>query len=270
MSPNESGREGRENRPRRLSAVRFGLPAEEGGRSPGKLLLVPSFITVVGIFCGFLAIVSGVKGRFDYAAACIAIAFIVDGLDGRVARRLNATSAFGREFDSLSDVISFGVAPAMLVYSWAFAPFADDVGLLACFVYVACGAARLARFNIDTGTEPKKHFIGLPIPGAAAAIAALVHYDPTPVHNVAFTAVVFLYMFILAGLMVSTLEFISIKNVKLTRQNARLHFLALSVAVALMWYNSHFFLLIIGTGYALSGPVLWAFAKWGRRVWVNR
>jgi len=114
----------------------------------GKVFLVPSFITVLSIFCGFLALLSSFQGKFLYAAQCIGIAFILDGLDGRVARRLKATSEFGREFDSLSDLVAFGVAPASLLYSWAFGHIADEFGVLVSFVFVVCGATRLARFNV--------------------------------------------------------------------------------------------------------------------------
>ncbi|MCB0322004.1 MAG: CDP-diacylglycerol--serine O-phosphatidyltransferase, partial [Bdellovibrionales bacterium] len=156
-------------------------------RLQGKTFLIPSFITVVGIFCGFLAAISATRGEFVYACKCIALAILLDGLDGRVARKLNATSAFGREFDSLSDVVAFGVAPAILVYSWGFNRVADEFGLLIAFVFLVCGATRLARFNITSTGElvlrksAGSGFQGLPIPGAAAAIASIVYCFPAPI-----------------------------------------------------------------------------------------
>lgn len=224
---------------------------------PGRLLLIPSFITLIGIFCGFVAIVSAFKGNFDYATKCIAVAFLLDGLDGRVARRLNATSAFGREFDSLSDCVSFGVAPAILAYTWGFSANADEFGLLVAFLFVACGAARLARFNISTSSEVKKHFVGLPIPGAAAALVSVVYAHPAPLTSMTLTGVVLAYTLLLAFFMVSTIPFLSVKHFKLDRTNARLHFLLLALAVALVWYNSRTMLLLGCTAYALSGPIVW-------------
>ena len=220
----------------------------------GKTFLIPSFVTVIGIFCGFLAIISAIKGNFESAPKYIALSIILDGLDGRIARRLNACSAFGREFDSLSDLVTFCVAPAILVYQWAFALNADDFGVVAGFLFVVCGATRLARFNImETGEEPHKHFVGLPTPGAAAAIAAIVYCFPGPVNY--FWAVAFLlsYMLLLAMLMVCTLPFFSIKHLRLGKGNPALNLLILSVLAGLIWKYSFAVLLIASNFYALSG-----------------
>ena len=135
------------------------------GRLQGKVFLIPSFITAVAIFCGFYALIGAIKGRFDHACLAIGLALLLDALDGRVARRLNATSEFGREIDSLSDIVSFGIAPAILIYQWAFNSLADDFGLLVSFLFVACGASRLARFNVMAAAplaEQKKTFCWSP------------------------------------------------------------------------------------------------------------
>ncbi len=230
----------------------------------GKLqgnFLVPSFITVVGIFCGFLAIISAIKGRYDYAAKCIGLAIILDGLDGRVARRLNATSAFGREFDSLSDAIAFGVAPAVLIYLWGFNSVADEFGLLISFLFVACGATRLARFNVTTSDEPKKHFSGLPIPGAAFALLSIVIVFSEPLQNPVVVAGMLTYTALLGFLMVSTIPFFSIKHLKLSQGNPRRNVALLAFVVALMWYYSRFVLLAVATGYALSGLIFLLYRK---------
>lgn len=223
---------------------------------PSRFLL-PSLVTMVGIFCGFLAIVSASQGKFLYAVQCILFAIILDGLDGRIARRLNATSAFGREFDSLSDVIAFGVAPALLMYYWGFDRLADEFGILISFVFVVCSATRLARFNIIVDEEPKGWFTGLPTPAAAAALAALVYYHPEQISSMLSTGLLTAYTIFLALMMVSTFHFLSVKNFKLTQTNLRQTILLLAVTVGLLWYHSKLLIPILLGAYACSGPLLW-------------
>lgn len=246
--------------------VRFGEPRRRRrpvllkgtlrARLRGKTFLIPSFITVVGIFCGFLAIISAIKGRYEYATKCIGLAIILDGLDGRVARSLKATSAFGREFDSLSDQVAFCVGPAVLAYCWAFSGVAEEFGILAAFLFVVCGAARLARFNIRTTPEGKSGFEGLPTPGAAAAIAAVVYCFPAPVESTMWVSVLLVYMSVLAILMVTTVPYLSIKKAKLTSGNPRATVILLAASVALAWKFSNAVLLAGSVGYALSGLIM--------------
>ncbi len=248
---------------KRLLVVRGGSYVRD--KLHGRTFLIPSCITVVGTFCGFLAIVSALQGHFEYATKCIALAFIIDGLDGRVARRLNATSAFGREFDSLSDVIAFGVAPAVLVYCWGFRTLADELGVLVSFFYVICGAARLARFNIMATDEVKLSFTGLPIPGAAGAVAAIVYAFPAPLESVPAVSAMMTYMLMLGGFMVSTIPFFSFKKVRFPRQK-QLHYLViLAMSVALAWKYSLVALVVGTSGYALSGPVQWLWRERAKR-----
>lgn len=223
----------------------------------GRMFLIPSCITVVGMFCGFLAIMSAMKGNFDYAAKCVMLAIVLDGLDGRVARSLNATSAFGREFDSLSDLIAFGVAPAVMMYSWAFATTADEFGVLVGFVFVVCSATRLARFNVMTADAPKLGFVGLPTPGAAAAIASLCYLAPAPLISVVPIAAVVAYMFLISFLMVSLLPFFSVKKIKLHRENQWGLLLLLAVLVPFAWKYSQIVFFAGSTAYAMSGVVYW-------------
>ncbi|OVE80112.1 CDP-diacylglycerol--serine O-phosphatidyltransferase [bacterium J17] len=225
------------------------------------MFLIPSCITVTAIFCGFLAIISAFNGRFEYAAKCIVLAIILDGLDGRVARRLNATSDFGREFDSLSDVISFGVAPAALMYVWAFKSGPDEFGVLVAFFFVVCGATRLARFNITTSDEPAGHFQGLPTPGAAAAVAAIVYFHPDPVSGGTAAGLMLAYLTVLGGLMVSTLPFFSVKKIRLTPANLRTTLLLISALVALAWYHNRLMLLVLAGMYISSGPLAYLLKK---------
>lgn len=224
-----------------------------------RVLLIPSCITVVGIFCGFLSILQSMKGNYEYSVKAIVLAMLLDAIDGRVARKLNAATAFGREFDSLSDVIAFGVGPAVLFYFWAFNPFADEVGIIASFLYVVCTAARLARFNVDTTGEdqPKNYFTGLPSPGGAAAAVAVVYAFPEPVSSPAVVALLWLYMIGIGALMVSTVPFISHKSIKFKREKRLVYVLALALFVGLAWKYSRLVLLLGGVGYALSGPILY-------------
>jgi CDP-diacylglycerol--serine O-phosphatidyltransferase len=216
------------------------------------MFLVPSTVTVIGIFCGFLSLMSSMKGNFAQATVYIAIAFVLDGLDGRIARRLNATSPFGREFDSLSDVVAFGVAPAVLVYTWGFNRIADEFGILIAFVYLVCGATRLARFNVDT--EARKHFQGLPIPGAAFGLACIVYVFPDPIVSNYAVSLVVAYTLTLAVLMVSSIPFYSLKNIRLTDGNPRLNLLIVATAVALAWYNSKLIISLGTVAYLIGGP----------------
>jgi CDP-diacylglycerol---serine O-phosphatidyltransferase len=227
----------------------------------GKVFIIPSLVTVTALFCGFLAIIRSFQGEYVYATVCIGLAIILDGLDGRVARRLNATSAFGREFDSLSDVIAFGVAPGVLVYQWGFASLADEFGILVAFVFVACGATRLARFNVTTTSEAKAHFQGLPIPGAAAAMASIVYLAPTPLRTEPAVLAMLLYMLMVAAFMVSTIPFLSVKHVRITPKNPRRNLAVLALAVALVWYNSRVAIMLLSNAYALSGPIQYLLRK---------
>jgi len=242
-----------ERRKQRLLLVRGPRFVRE--KLHGKIFLVPSSVTVVGIFCGFLAIISSIRGDFEYAAKCIVLAIFLDGIDGRVARRLKASSAFGKEFDSLSDLIAFGVAPAVLFYCWAFSRVADEIGVLAGFVYVVCAAARLARFNVDATDEPKAHFVGLPSPGGAAAAASMVYAFPAVVENEFATGALLLYLVVVGSMMVSTIPFFSVKKVKFTRAHQKYYLIALAFLVPLTWKYSRLVFLTIATGYAFSGLV---------------
>ena len=223
-------------------------------RLKGKVFIVPSMITMIGIFCAFLAIVKTFAGQFTYASVCIGLAIVVDGLDGRVARRLNATSAFGREFDSLSDVIAFGVAPAALMYSWAFSNAADEFGIMVSFIYVVCGATRLARFNIATG-DSKGSFVGLPIPGAAAALFCFVYMHPAPVSDPFLVGFFLAYTLFISFLMVSTIPFFSVKHIRVGPAVSRRILVLIGAAVALTWYQHHLVIFLVSTAYAMSGPV---------------
>lgn len=177
------------------------------------IYLLPNTLTLCGMFCGFYAILSAVNGNFLHSAWAIVLANIFDGLDGWIARLTNTTTRFGIELDSLSDLVAFGVAPAILIYKWTLIPF-GRVGWAVAFLFVACGALRLARFNVQTGTTATKAFKGMPIPAAATIIASIVifYYEfntGTPEKNVIFPILTTL----LSLLMVSTLRFHGLKEI---------------------------------------------------------
>ena len=215
--------------------------------------LVPNAVTVGNMFCGFLSVVYAASGRFEKAAIAIFVAIILDGLDGRVARGLNATSKFGVEYDSFSDLISFGIAPAMLFYHWGLQHSADEFGVLVTFIYAVCAASRLARFNI--AQENLKSFVGLPSPGAAAAAASVINFMPRIEEQT--SAVVALCAAVMVGLgylMVCRIEFFSIKKLRIKglRRGTRI---AIAAFIGLLWYRPQMGVLVISFAYALSGPV---------------
>jgi len=180
--------------------------------------LIPNILTLCGMFFGFFSILASIKGNYLYAAWAIIIANIFDGLDGWVARLTRTTTRFGIELDSLSDLVTFGVAPAVLLYKWALIPF-DRVGWAVAFLFMICGALRLARYNVQMGSTEFKSFTGMPIPGAATVIAALVIFY----HEIWKTGpeknyFILILTIFLAFLMVSTLRFHGIKEMSLSRR----------------------------------------------------
>ena len=214
--------------------------------------LVPNAVTVGNMFCGFLTIIYAASGRFEKGVFAILFAILLDGLDGRVARRLNATSKFGVEFDSFSDLVSFGIAPALLVYHWAFKELADEFGVLVCFIYAVCAASRLARFNIMQ--ENLKSFVGLPSPGAAAVAVAVVNFSPVAHNTWWVVAVAAVIMVLLGYLMVSRIEFFSIKTIKFSTMKPFSR-ASLGLLIGLIWYDYQVGLLVLAGLYALSGPL---------------
>jgi CDP-diacylglycerol--serine O-phosphatidyltransferase len=214
---------------------------------------IPNAVTVGNMFCGFIAIMYASSGRLEKAVIAILIAILLDGLDGRVARRLNATSKFGVEFDSFSDVVSFGLAPAVIMYHWAFQQIADEFGVAVTFLYALCAASRLARFNISS--ENLKSFSGLPTPGAAAFIVSIVYTSPHQHASHPVVVVGTLALLTAAYLMVSTIEFMSIKHVKLSGIKLKGRIL-IGLLIALVWKSPSLGLLALSSFYASSGPFM--------------
>lgn len=218
-----------------------------------SIYLLPSIFTVGNIFAGFFAVISTLHGDYGPAAVAIGIAIVLDGLDGRIARLAGATSDFGVQLDSLADVISFGLAPAVLIYSWGL----EDLGnfaRLAAFVFLICGAMRLARFNIQVGEL--RHFAGLPIPAGAGMIAATVHLFGDPIDSAVFKYALISMVYLVGLLMISTIRYPSLKNVNLTRGKSHLNVLVLALILGgVIWYSQQF-LMIVATVYVSSGLVV--------------
>jgi CDP-diacylglycerol--serine O-phosphatidyltransferase len=199
-----------------------------------KIYLVPNFVTTANLFCGFYSIIASIQSDFTVAAWAIVAASIFDLLDGRIARLAKATSEFGSEYDSMSDLVSFGLAPAILQYQWSLYPF-GRLGWMVCFIFIACGALRLARFNVNVDVVPKGHFQGLPIPMAAGILSTLVifSYATGWMDEARSGYVILVLSLLLSGLMVSTMPFPSFKELN-WRSRSSFGFLLTGVIVMVL------------------------------------
>jgi CDP-diacylglycerol---serine O-phosphatidyltransferase len=233
-------------------------PSRPGGR-PARdrrfkrgVYLLPTLFTVGNLFCGYASIVAAHKDRFAWAAFLIFVAAVLDTLDGRVARLTGGTSEFGEQLDSLADALSFGVAPSLLVQSWALEPF-GRVGWLAAFLFVVCGVVRLARFNIQSGTGDKRFFIGLPIPAAAMAVAAWVLQYPAGLAETWMAAGILALVVALSLLMVSRLRFRSFKDLDLRGRVPSVAVVVVALAVIGVAVHPQAVVLALTLGYVVSG-----------------
>ncbi|MBM4325570.1 MAG: CDP-diacylglycerol--serine O-phosphatidyltransferase [Deltaproteobacteria bacterium] len=221
-----------------------------------SIFILPSLLTLTSVFCAFYSIVCAIKGAFVLSAALILVAGFFDGLDGRVARLTKTTTRFGVELDSLADVIAFGVAPALLMYQWALAPY-PRVGWVSAFVFVACGALRLARFNVQTGSIDPKRFIGLPIPAAAGMVATtVIFFDHVGLNPADYGVPLLILVYALSFLMVSGVRYHAFKDLALVKQkpfSSTVAFVLLLALIAVAPFVVPFFLC---AGYVISGPVL--------------
>jgi CDP-diacylglycerol--serine O-phosphatidyltransferase len=207
------------------------------------------------MFCGFYAILSSFKGSFIIAAWAILIANIFDGLDGWVARLTNSETKFGVELDSLSDLVAFGVAPGVLIYSWGLQPF-GRIGWGAAFLFVICGALRLARYNVQMVSEESKAFVGLPIPAAGTAVASLVLFYSEVWGSLAGrNFFVLLLPVLLAGLMVSTLRFHGLKEFDFKQRKPFWLLVAIVVAIVLILMYPEEIIFLFAISYVMSGLV---------------
>ena len=239
-------------------------PAERTPRRSRRgVYLLPSMFTLANMFCGYACIVYSMRGELEKAAPLIGLAIVVDMLDGRVARMTGTTSAFGVEFDSLADIISFGVAPAILVFQWGLQPL-GRLGWAAGFVFVAGAAIRLARFNIQEGTADKRYFVGLPSPAAAGVPASTIFFHPMGFASAA-AALPALALVVVPGLlMVSTIRFYSFKTIDLQSRRGYPVLALLALGLALM--TAHEVMLVaMAYTYLASGIVMWGWSRLRRR-----
>ncbi len=239
----------------------------QGGSIAQALLSIPTEGQPVD-----LVSTAAMARHFDLAALAIGVAVVADGLDGRIARLTNTTSDFGREFDSLADVITFGLAPALLAWVWGFSLLPHirfpelhlqlaQLGLVATFIFLVAGASRLARFNIQTNPQPsnpgrpdRKYFVGMPIPAGAGVLASVVHFSKGEPLDSWWLAPFWLLLIVVAGLlMVSTWRFYSFKDLRLGAGHPFQTLVLVCSVVALIWFFSQYVLLIIGLSYMSSG-----------------
>lgn len=218
--------------------------------------LLPNLITTGALFSGFYAVVAGMNGNFEAAAIAIFVAMILDGLDGRVARLTDTQSAFGVQYDSLSDMVSFGLAPALVVFSWALGHL-GKLGWAAAFLYAACAALRLARFNTQVGTVDKSVFIGLASPTAAAIVASMVWAGHDADVGVGL-AIVTAAVTVAAGLlMVSNFRYTSFKGLDFKGRVPFVMMLAVILIFSLVTIDPPRVLLTLAVVYTCSGPAIW-------------
>jgi len=254
------------------------------------MYVLPSLFTAGNIAAGYYAIAESIRGAagdpnaFNRASIAIGFAVIFDGIDGRVARMTDTSSDFGREFDSLADVITFGVAPSLLAFLWgvqAVAPSAypllqqrvHDLGTVICFLFLICGACRLARFNVSVNPQPgnpgrpgRKYFVGMPIPAGAGVIAAVVHYElGSPIYDL-WASVVWLLLIGFTGfLMVSNWRFWSGKEIETGGRMPFQVVVLLCLLIAVIWKFSEYALIAISLGYMVSGLLARIAYGWQRR-----
>jgi CDP-diacylglycerol--serine O-phosphatidyltransferase len=227
--------------------------------------MLPSLFTTGNLFLGFWSIVRTLEGRFAEAAPLIGGAVILDMLDGRIARLTDTQSEFGAEYDSLADAVSFGVAPALIAYHWALELF-PRAGWPAAFLFLVCGVLRLARFNVQRSAVDGRFFVGLPIPAAAAQIAAIVFVLPEPRVERAEAALMMALVVGVSFLMVSTFRYRSFKGVDLRRRRSYISILGIALFLVVVATHAEASLLAATGLYTLSGPLAWAWSSLRRRT----
>ncbi len=244
---------------------------QEGGEFPSRpprrgripinkmkkgIFILPSLLTLTSIFFAFYSIIASIKGEFFLAGALILVAGFFDGVDGKVARLTKTTTRFGLELDSLADVISFGVAPALLMYMWALQPF-GRIGWVTAFVFAACGALRLARFNVQSGSIDPKRFNGLPIPAAAAMVATTVlFFDELRLDPANFTTLLLILTYVMSFFMVSSVKFHAFKDLTVVKQKPFSSTVAFVLLLSLIAAKTQIVLFLLCAAYVVSGPIL--------------
>jgi CDP-diacylglycerol--serine O-phosphatidyltransferase len=246
--------------------------ADDRRARPRGVYWLPNLLTTGALFAGFYAVVAAIDWKFENAGIAVYVAMLFDGLDGRVARWTHTESAFGKEYDSLSDMVSFGLAPAIVTYQWGVARIAEygplwrRIGWLVCFFYAAAAALRLARFNSRVATADKNFFEGLPSPSAAAIVAAFV-WLASGQTDIGLPGLIlaFLVTAIAGALMISRFAFNSFKQLDLGARVRFTHILFVPLAFMLVASHPPVAMLLFFGSYALSAPCVWAYRKLRRR-----
>jgi CDP-diacylglycerol---serine O-phosphatidyltransferase len=229
------------------------------------IYVLPNLFTTANLFCGFYSAIASMKEMYEIAAVTILIAVVLDGLDGRIARMTHTTSKFGGEYDSLCDLVTFGVAPAILVYNWSLLSY-GKWGWLGAFLFVVCGALRLARFNVQVGVIDSRVFNGLPIPGGAAVLATgvlLFYYlgGEGQFPNVS----IMIGVVAVALFMVSSIKYYSFKDLNYFLRKPFMSFVLIVVILVIVVAEPQIMLFTFAFGYSLSGPV-WGLLRFGRKL----
>lgn len=225
-------------------------------KSRRGIYVLPNIFTSINLFCGFYAVIASINGKFVAASMAILIGVMFDILDGKIARATHTTSRFGIEYDSLADLVSFGLAPGVMVYLWALRPL-GRLGWLAGFLYMACGALRLARFNSQVGTTSSEYFVGLPIPGGAVMAATTVLFcHRLGIAGKIHPIFILLLLYALSFLMVSTIKYDSFKKPELFR---KMNFNVLVAVILILIFiasQPSIALFLLGLAYVTSGPFI--------------
>jgi CDP-diacylglycerol---serine O-phosphatidyltransferase len=260
----ELGQPGPEPAPELPRGKRAFARRHGGGTLRRRAFLLPSLFTVANMLLGFYAVVLGLRGRFAAAALVVFAAAILDSLDGRIARMTGTESDFGREYDSLADLVTFGMAPALLAYLWGLEDL-GRVGWLLPLFFLVCAATRLARFNVQTRKLDARYFVGLPAPAAAGALASLLFVVPDRDWKPWLNALMLGALLTLALLMVSTFRYPSFKKLDLRQGWPHRVVLPIAGVLLLAAYQPRVFLVSMSALYAVSGPALWLRGKSRRR-----
>lgn len=244
---------------------------EQRPRKKG-IYLLPNLFTTAAMFSGFYAIVAAMQGNFEAAAIAVFVAMVLDSLDGRVARWTNTQTAFGAEYDSLSDLVSFGLAPSLTMYQWSLVHLREmgttwgKIGWLAAFIYAACAALRLARFNTQIGKVDKRFFVGMPSPTAAALMVGIVWmFQDSGVAGRSLQMPTLLATVIIGLLMVSNFSYYSFKDINLRGRVPFVVMIAVALGFVLITIDPPKVFFTFFVLYGLSGPVIWVMRQIRRR-----
>jgi CDP-diacylglycerol---serine O-phosphatidyltransferase len=239
--------------------------------SPGKtrlkkgIYVLPNLFTTASLFMGFYSIIASIQEKFFLAAIAILVSLVFDGLDGRIARITNTTSKFGAEYDSLADLVAFGLAPSLLAYIWSMSYY-GKLGWMAGFLFVVGGALRLARYNVQIGLIDSKVFNGLPIPAAAAVVSTtVIFFDDLGIDGAFHNPFMIVVVIVLALLMVSNIKYYSGKDMKLFARMPFMTFLVILGVLLVIIYKPEVMIFVIMAGYTISGPLWWLF-KFARKA----